>query len=42
MLSFYLLDKQCKNKAKLKSDNENGDRIKRLENIGMVWDRAGM
>lgn len=36
------LKKQCKNKAKLKSDNENGDRIKRLENIGMVWDRAGM
>ena len=31
---------QRKNKAKLKSSGENGNQIKRLENIGIVWENT--
>lgn len=31
------LKNQCKNKAKLKASGENGNQIKRLESIGIVW-----
>ena len=34
------LQKQRKNKARLKSDGENGNQIKRLESIGMTWENT--
>ena len=34
------LKNQRKNKARLKSDGENGNQIKRLESIGMTWENT--
>ena len=34
------LKKQRKNKAKLKTDGENGNQIKRLESIGIAWENT--
>ena len=31
------LQKQRNNKKKLKTDGENGNQVKRLESIGIVW-----
>ena len=34
------LKNQRKNKSKLKLNGENGNQIKRLESIGMIWDES--